>query len=178
MSSLAMIVFLHRAFAGGGNLRNNMGNIRITNLLERAIELSVSAHEGQTDKAGKPYILHPLRVLMRLEDPESRIVAVLHDVLEDGSPQAAEEARKLLPPELYEALLGVMKREDEHGPEGYARFIGRASKNPISRSVKIADLEDNLDVTRLNSVGPADAERLERYLEALRRLKAMEYTSV
>jgi (p)ppGpp synthase/HD superfamily hydrolase len=140
-------------------------------LLERAIALAARTHAGQVDKAGQPYILHPLRVMMKQSTIEGKIVAVLHDVLEDGKAEYQAEARALLPPELLEALLCVTKREDEHGDEGYARFVRRSAANPIARAVKIADLEDNLDVTRLDSIEPKDASRLDRYLRALRGLK-------
>ena len=70
------------------------------------------------------------------------------------------------------ALLAVTKKADEAGPENYGRFIERAAADPLARRVKIADLKDNLDVTRLSAIGPEDAARLERYLLALERLKA------
>jgi (p)ppGpp synthase/HD superfamily hydrolase len=143
-------------------------------ILEQAISIAVRAHKGQVDKAGQPYILHPLRVMMRLDFPEERIVAVLHDVIEDGAPEFAEEVRRLLPPRLLEALLAVTKREDEHGPEGYARFVERAGRDPLARRVKIADLKDNLDVKRLSDIEKGDIERLQRYLGALNKLKTLE----
>lgn len=147
------------------------------NLLERAIELAVRAHKGQVDKAGQPYILHPLRVMLRLDSTEERIIAILHDVIEDGKAEYKAEARALLPPELLEALLCVTKREDEHGDEGYGRFVERAARDPLARRVKIADLEDNLDVTRLSSITAKDTERLNRYLAALGKLKGLEADS-
>ena len=140
-------------------------------LLERAVGIAVRAHIGQTDKSGQPYILHPLRVMLSLETVDERIVAVLHEVLEDGPTDIADEARRLLPKRLLEALSAVTKQADEEGPENYGRFIERAAADPLARRVKIADLKDNLDVTRLSVIGPADVERLKRYLRALERLK-------
>jgi (p)ppGpp synthase/HD superfamily hydrolase len=156
------------------NLQNTKPNNDDSPLLERAIDLAVRAHKGQVDKAGQPYILHPLRVMMKQATVEGKIVAVLHDVIEDGSPEAAEEVRALLPPALYEALLCVTKREDEHGAEGYRRFVERAANNPLARRVKIADLEDNLDVTRLPSISAKDDERINLYLATFRWLKGIE----
>jgi len=146
----------------------------INTILEKAIAIAAKAHAGQRDKAGSPYILHPLRVMMKLDATEEKIVAVLHDVLEDGTPEYAEEVRALLPDTLFDALLCVTKQDDEHGPEGYTRFIDRASGNPLARRVKIADLEDNLTITRLSTVDTGDVERLQRYLRSLQMLKAQE----
>jgi hypothetical protein len=114
--------------------------------------------------------------MMRLEFPEERIVTDLHDVIEDGAPEFAEEVRRLLPPRLLEALLAVPKQEDEHGPDGYMRFVERAGRDPLARRVMMADLEDNLDVKRLSAITVKDTERLQRYLVALKTLKALERT--
>ena len=157
--------------AGAGE-RSGAGAVGDSAMLERAIAIAVRAHAKKKDKAGQPYILHPLRVMLSLETVEERIVAVLHDVLEDGPADIAEEARRLLPDHLLIALLAVTKKADEAGPENYGRFIERAAADPLARRVKIADLKDNLDVTRLSAIGPEDAARLERYLLALERLKA------
>ena len=147
------------------------GAVGDSDLLENAIGIAVRAHAGKKDKAGQPYILHPLRVMLSLDTVEERIVAVLHDVLEDGPADIAGEARRLLPDHLLKALCAVTKTADEEGPENYGRFIERAAADPLARRVKIADLRDNLDVTRLSAIGPSDAARLERYLSALERLK-------
>ncbi len=124
-------------------------------------------HRGQLDKAGQPYILHPLRVLLRMKSAEDRIVAVLHDVIED-SEHTLETLREMGFPETLVAALDCLTRRDA---ESYPDFIARAKQNPIARRVKIADLEDNLDVRRLRSVGERDAERLDRYLAALAALE-------
>lgn len=142
--------------------------------LEAAIRIAVRAHEGQRDKAGQPYILHPLRVMLKVDTIEERIVAILHDVIEDGTDAAQCEVEDLLSDRLMRAVRALTKRLDEHGAAGYGAFIRRAKKNPIARRVKIADLEDNLDITRLASLSASDSERLGRYHASLRFLKGLD----
>lgn len=139
--------------------------------LEDAIALAVEAHRGQTDKAGEPYVLHPLRVMLRLETQEERIVAVLHDVAEDGA-VGLERLRGLgFPDRIVEALDALTRRE---GKETYAEYIERLSGNRMARRVKLADLEDNMDVRRLARIGEVEAERLARYRESWGRLRRLE----
>ncbi|MDC0713890.1 GTP pyrophosphokinase [Stigmatella sp. ncwal1] len=135
--------------------------------LEDAIALAVEAHRGQRDKAGQTYILHPLRVMMRLETEAERMAAILHDVVED-TPYTLERLRALgYPDEVLGALDCLTKREGET----YEAFVERIRPHPLARRVKLADLEDNMDVRRLPSVGPKEAERLTRYRAAWSRLK-------
>ena len=134
--------------------------------LERAIEIAAAAHRGQADKAGQPYILHPLRVMLACEGEATRIVAVLHDVIEDSdwTPEAlrAEGASDAI----LAALDTVTRRDDET----YAEFIERAARNEIGRAVKIADLHDNLDLSRIAQPTQADFARMDRYRAALQHL--------
>lgn len=135
--------------------------------LEDAIALAVEAHKGQRDKAGQTYVLHPLRVMMRLEGELERMAAVLHDVVED-SPYTLERLRALgYPEEVLGALDCLTKREGET----YEAFVERVRPNTLARRVKLADLEDNMDVRRLPAVTSKDAERLARYRAAWSRLK-------
>jgi (p)ppGpp synthase/HD superfamily hydrolase len=135
--------------------------------LEDAIALAVEAHRGQRDKAGQTYILHPLRVMMRLETEAERMAAILHDVVED-TPYTLERLRELgYPEEVLSALDCLTKRDGET----YEAFIERVRPHPLARRVKLADLEDNMDVRRLPSVGPKETERLARYRAAWARLK-------
>jgi (p)ppGpp synthase/HD superfamily hydrolase len=139
-------------------------------LLEKAIAIAVEAHAGKLDKAGAPYILHPLRVMFRVASDEEKIVAVLHDVVEDHADVWPVERLCAVgfPPHLLAALDGVTKRDGE----SYEKFIERSAANPISLHVKLADLEDNLDVRRLPELTEKDRERLNRYVAAYRRLSA------
>lgn len=142
--------------------------------LERAVAIASEAHQGQSDKAGAPYILHPLRVMMSLETPLERIVGVLHDVVEDGPDWTFERLEgEGFTPDVIDALRLVTKRpEDEGNDEAtYLRFVQRTLSNPIARRVKLADIRDNLAVTRLHEISARDVERINRYLKALRVLQ-------
>ena len=104
--------------------------------LERAIEIAMKAHKGQMDKAGAPYILHPLRVMMSLDSESEMIVGILHDVIEDSAWTAEQLREEGFSEEIIEALDCLTKREGE----SYEDFIDRAKLTPLSHRVKIADL--------------------------------------
>ncbi len=136
--------------------------------LEEAIRIAVEAHRGQTDKAGTPYILHPLRVMLRMQTDAERMAAVLHDVVEDTDWTLQRLREAGFPGPVVEAVDHVTRRQDE----SYEEFTERAGRHPVARRVKVADLEDNMDVRRIGAVTPDDAERLGRYHRAWRRLTA------
>ncbi|MDV9034359.1 GTP pyrophosphokinase [Pseudomonas sp. RAC1] len=137
--------------------------------LERAILLATRAHAGQLDKGGADYILHPLRVMARVSTPEQRIVAVLHDVLEDTSVTLSDLAREGFSLKILAALLALSRRENER----YEDFVVRLGSDPLAREVKLADLADNSDLSRLVCPGPVDMARLSRYREASAYLQAL-----
>lgn len=135
--------------------------------LEDAIALAVKAHQGQVDKVGQPYILHPLRVMFRLEGELERIVGVLHDVVEDSELAFGDLQQMGYSDEVITALDGVTRRDEE----SYDEFIERSLVHPVSRRVKLADLEDNMDVRRMAAaLTEKDVERLQRYRRAWERL--------
>lgn len=138
------------------------------NALERAISLATEAHAGQTDKAGATYIRHPLRVMETMDTERGRIVAVLHDVVEDTS-QDLTTIERAFDTDLRDAVDALTKREEER--DDYMRFIERVSRNPIARRVKIADIEDNMDITRLDTVDEGVIENQRKYHEAWTYLK-------
>jgi len=134
--------------------------------LQDAIALAVEAHKDQRDQSGQPYILHPLRVMFSCDTEIERIVAVLHDVVED-TPHTFDDLRKRgYSEEVIAALDCVTKREGE----SYEQFVERAAANPIARQVKLADLKDNMDIRRLSAIQDRDIERLRKYLKAWKRL--------
>jgi (p)ppGpp synthase/HD superfamily hydrolase len=135
--------------------------------LERAIQIAAAAHQGQKDKAGAPYIVHPLRVMLQLEDEQDRIVAVLHDVVEDTTVTIEELRTEGFGEEPLEALECLTKRPSED----YSAFIDRAGSNAISRRVKLADLADNSDLSRIANPSSEDRARMEKYAAAIRRLR-------
>jgi (p)ppGpp synthase/HD superfamily hydrolase len=138
--------------------------------LEEAIVLAAKAHAGAKDKAGAPYILHPLRVMLRLHDDVERMVAVLHDVVEDTD----WTLEGLLEAGFSETVVRAVERLTRRPEEPYDAFIRRAAEDPLSLRVKVADLEDNLDLTRLTRPTRRNQERLAKYREALRYLKGVE----
>ena len=138
--------------------------------LERAINIAVEAHAGQKDKAGEPYVLHPLRMMFALKSEEERIVAVLHDVVEDCDGWSFDRLQaEGFAPAILEALDRVTKREGED----YMTFVRRAGENPTSRAVKMADLADNMDLARIAEPSARDHERIARYREACAYLSSL-----
>jgi len=140
--------------------------------LEDAIVLAATAHKGAKDKAGAPYILHPLRVMLRLSTVEDRITAVLHDVVEDCPGYSLERLRE----EGYsEAVVEAVDSVTRRPSEDYNTFILRAGANSIGARVKYADLDDNADLSRIASPVERDFARKRKYEDAkalLRSLKA------
>jgi (p)ppGpp synthase/HD superfamily hydrolase len=136
--------------------------------IEEAIRIAVDAHRGQRDRGGAPYILHPLRVMLRVHTDAERMAAVLHDVVEDSAWTLDDLRARGFADEVVAAVDALSKREGED----YPTFVDRAAAHPVARRVKIADIEDNLDLRRAGTVAPDDADRLNRYLRAWRRLTA------
>lgn len=134
--------------------------------LERAIQIACEAHAGQCDKAGEVYVLHPLRVMLRMSTEAERIAAVLHDVVEDADVTLEDLAAEGFAPEVVHAVEALSKREGED----YLEFVRRAAAHPIAGRVKRADIEDNLDLTRIAAPTDRDRERAGRYERALQEL--------
>jgi (p)ppGpp synthase/HD superfamily hydrolase len=139
-------------------------------MLEIAIALAAQAHAGQKDKVGRPYVLHPLRCMLRQTEPMAMIAAVLHDVVEDTgwTLEALREAG--FPAPALEAVDRVTRRAEET----YEAFIERVAEDPRAVAVKLADLEDNMNLLRLTEVGERELARLARYHRAWLRLKGVE----
>lgn len=135
-------------------------------LLEKAIGIAVEAHRGKQDRYGAPYILHPLRVMGRVSTLEEKTVAALHDVVEDTRWTFEDLDRAGFPARIVQALKCLTKREGED----YDEYVRRSAGNALARRVKLADLEDNMDVSRLPHVGEEEKERLGKYLKAWRSL--------
>lgn len=134
--------------------------------VEDAVSIAAQAHRGQKDKAGAPYLLHPLRLMLRMETEAAMMAAVLHDVVEDTE-WTLERLREVgFSAEVLEAVDCLTRR----GGESYEEFVERARANPIARQVKIADLEDNLNIRRISRLEARDLERLEKYHKAWRVL--------
>ena len=121
---------------------------------------------GALTEATKPYLLHPLRLMTRVETETEKIVAVLHDVIEDSQPPQRwrfdELRREGFSESVLAALEGVTRREGETCED----VIRRSLTHPVARRVKLADIKDNMDLRRLATLTDRDAARLRRYLAA------------
>ena len=134
--------------------------------LERSILIAAQAHLGQRDKGGAPYILHPLRMMMRMESEAAMMAAMLHDVVEDSDWTLDQLRGEGFSEEVLQAVDCLTRRDDE----SYDEFVMRAQANPIARQVKIADLEDNMNVKRIGEMTPKDLARIKEYHRAWRAL--------
>jgi hypothetical protein len=135
--------------------------INLNELREKATQIAIKAHKEQVDKGGHDYIYHPLRVEAKSNSFEEKIVALLHDTVEDGGIAAEYLLMLGFPQNIVNTVLAVSRREGED----YFDFIQRCKENPIGRVVKICDLEDNMDITRLNELTEKDINRLKKVLQ-------------
>jgi (p)ppGpp synthase/HD superfamily hydrolase len=137
--------------------------------LERAIEIAAKAHAGQVDKAGQPYVLHPLRMMLAVTTPEARMAAVLHDVVEDTAVTLEKLRGEGFPVAVISAVEALTRRDGEE----YEAFIRRVAPNPIAREVKLADLRDNSNLSRIAQPTERDRERIRKYRRAIAVLESM-----
>ncbi|HRH76831.1 MAG TPA: hypothetical protein PK129_05730 [Cellvibrionaceae bacterium] len=135
-------------------------------VLEKALGIALIAHAGQKDKAGAPYILHPLRLMMTAEEPDTQVTALLHDVLEDSELTEDDLNQAGIPEHIAAAVAALTRQIDET----YEEFIARIAEDPLARRVKILDIQDNLNLKRLKSVNKADLLRVTEYHRALQVL--------
>ncbi len=131
--------------------------------LEKAIAIAIDAHSGQVDKASQPYILHPLRLMFKFQVEVEMIVAVLHDVIEDSNISLDDLKVDGFSTQVIDAIDCLSKRDGEC----YEDFILRLSINDLARKVKIEDVKDNLDLTRLEHVRNKDLVRIDKYHRSL-----------
>ncbi|HEY5761325.1 MAG TPA: HD domain-containing protein [Steroidobacter sp.] len=127
--------------------------------LERAIAIAAEGHAGQFDKAGQPYILHPIRVMLRVSGASERITAILHDVVEDTPVTLDQLAKEGFSREVVDAVDALTKRLGENRIDA----AKRAAANPIARVVKLADNAENMDLSRISNPTQKDYDRLEEY---------------
>lgn len=135
-----------------------------TTLTKKAMNIMYDAHKNQKDKAGVPYIFHPIHVAEQMSSEKETIVALLHDVLEDTN--YSIEKLKIFGSEVIEALL-LLNHNDNIS---YYDYIKNLSVNKIARTVKIKDLEHNLDLTRLEVITEKDITRANKYKKCLEYL--------
>ncbi len=128
-------------------------------MLEKAIEIAVEAHRGQLDKAGKIYILHPMRVMLRGKNETEMIVGILHDVVEDTPITIDMLKLEGFSADVLDAVACITK----HKGENYGDFIDRILVNPLATQVKLYDIEDNLNRDRIPYPTPKDEARFAKY---------------
>jgi hypothetical protein len=134
----------------------------------KALDLASWKHFGQRDKAGKPYFGHIARVSNACKTSPAKVVALLHDVIEDTDVTQEQMEELGFSEYIIKAVLCLTHQKGE----SYEAFIKGAAKNPIAREVKIAELEDNMDVRRLCGVTEKDFVRMDKYLSAWKYLKS------
>ena len=127
--------------------------------LQDAIELATKHHKGQVDKAGKPYIKHPIRVMKKLTLTDEKIVAVLHDIVEDTS-VTLEYLKEL---GYNSCIINSIDCLTKRDGENHENYINRVMSDTVASMVKLSDLEDNMDMSRLKEITEKDKKRLEKY---------------
>ena len=133
-----------------------------TELTKKAIKLCFEAHKGQLDKSGLPYVLHPVHIAEHMTDEYSTVVALLHDVVEDTQYTIDDLVNMGYPEQVIEAI--KLLTHDKNVP--YMEYIFALKNNKIAKAVKLADLEHNSDLTRLNVVDAKALKRVEKYKQA------------
>ena len=138
-----------------------------THKTKKAMRLCFQAHKNQLDKSGIPYVFHPIHLAEQMQDEETTLVALLHDVVED-SDYSLEALRAMGFGETVLEAIALMTH-DEKVP--YMDYVAKIKPNPIARAVKIADLTHNSDLSRLDAVDDKAMARVEKYARALRLLE-------
>ncbi|MCI0472704.1 MAG: GTP pyrophosphokinase [Ignavibacteria bacterium] len=140
------------------------------NKLEKAILTASLYHAGQKDKAGNPYILHPLRVMMNFTKGDEMITAILHDIVEDSAYTLEMMKKDGFNGRIIRAVDLLTKRErDDFDEDEYYRKI---AKNALARKVKMADLKDNMNICRIKKPNERDFERIRKYKKRMKFLRA------
>jgi (p)ppGpp synthase/HD superfamily hydrolase len=134
-----------------------------TDLTKKAMKLCFQAHKNQVDKSGLPYVFHPFHLAEQMQDEETTVAALLHDVVEDTD-YSISDLRNMGFPEMVLDALTLLTHDDA---EPYLDYVARVKENPIARRVKLADLRHNSDLTRLDQVDARALDRVEKYRAAI-----------
>lgn len=138
------------------------------------LAFAMQKHDGQVDKSGKPYILHPIEVALSLYKESDKIVALLHDILEDTD-ATVEDLKKL---GLHDYEIDAVQLLTKPKKEDYIHYVKRVAENPIARRVKMADLRHNMDLSRLSEITEKDIKRKEKYEHAYQILHDADVNSI
>lgn len=137
--------------------------VRLNRLLNLAVEIATKAHKGQVDKGGNPYINHPTAVAESVKDTEEKIVAYLHDVIEDTD--ITLEDLKIMG--FTKPILTALERITKEKGVSYDKYLEGVREDRISLNVKIADIKNNMDLSRIKKPTQKDFDRVEKYKKAL-----------
>lgn len=138
-----------------------------TDLTKKALKISFNAHKNQVDKSGMPYVFHPFHLAEQMDDEYSVCVALLHDVVEDTDITVEELITKGFPKEVINAI-ELMTHSDS---VPYLDYVKAIKNNPIACKVKLADLENNSDLSRLDKIDDKALERVAKYKKAIEILQ-------
>ena len=131
-----------------------------------ALKLCFEAHKNQTDKSGMPYVFHPFHLAEQMKDEETTIAALLHDVVEDTDYTIADLEQMGFSSNVLEALKLLTHNDDIP----YMEYVAKIKNNPIAKAVKLADLEHNSDLSRLDTIDEKALKRKKKYSQAIRLL--------
>lgn len=139
--------------------------------LEKAMEIAFKFHKGQKDKGGNPYILHPIAVMMAVKTIKEKIVAILHDIVEDTKVTLEYLRKEGFDEEIVLAVDALTRRNEET----YDEFLYRIKQNELATRVKIEDIKQNMDLTRIPNPNKNDISRVKKYRRALEILTTENY---
>lgn len=131
--------------------------------IKKAMNIAYQAHKNQVDKNGYPYIAHPLHLAEQMTTENTAITALLHDVVEDSDITVFDLENYGFDTEIIKAVKLLTRQNNIT----YKEYIEKIKTNDIARTVKIADLKHNLDMTRLDNITPNDIKRAEKYKKSL-----------
>lgn len=136
-------------------------------ILEKAIRLAAKTHRGQKDRFKKPFILHVMRVIGRGTSLEEQVLGALHDVVERSDVTVEDLREKGFPERILLALDHISRREGE----SYVDYIDRIELNHLATRVKIHDLADKMDISKIERISDDDRKRFNRQLRAYHKLQ-------
>lgn len=142
-------------------------------MLGKAISIAAQAHENQKDKGGNAYILHPIRIMMRLRttDEELMTIAILHDVVEDDDTWTLD---RLKSEGFSDRVIDALRLLTHDNHDTYERYIGKISSNRDATRIKLEDLRDNSDITRMKGVSQSDLDRMQKYHKSFKYLQSVQ----
>jgi (p)ppGpp synthase/HD superfamily hydrolase len=138
-------------------------------VIEKALKLILEHHAGQTDRAGKPYVLHPITVMTYVDTDEEKVVALLHDIVEDTDVNVYL-LKRIFGDTVAEAV-DLLTHRDE---DSYTEYVQRLAHHTVARHVKMADLKHNMDITRIPEPKQRDFDRVRKYEKKLRYLTVID----